>query len=682
MHKRKFYGLMLLLLSVFSLTGCGGGGGSSNPIAANPSLLGNVVLEGYVSNAPISGSIRASAKNTLTLPMIGAVIQAGEYDSAGNFAPYTGVEGLTDATGKYSIIIPALKKARRNIIIRARLLNAVLEAVMPQLPESGTGIAPIIDENTLKQAKLMREIAMKKAVMALGDGYDVNLADVLSRIPPDVLAGLTPNDLATIADTFLQREKARKNFANALPAGGEKIEQLRNFGFEQSRKIIEGIEAGIYSREEGWRLFDEMMRLQAITLGLPPYVIKMLSDIDASVNNSLADDFPGTGFPGDELTLEAELRKFAETAEMFKTAIEAFKGFRKNNVLLLSDDEIANIKLELGRLIETIKFARNPDSVAQFFHRHPLFAFSQGQMNRLFKGLGLFDAVDNNGILLKLLFDSSQGPIDPGNPYQTMEYRIAEKSDIINNINTHLAGLNLTLLQIEALANLLLAYRDLGFSMFGDDDAPPPINDDDMPVYRGEIMGVVSALNPVVVLNDKTYDYKITMPEQFATAEENNDGLWAYARLGQNFQPVLPGTLKVFSCVYEKPFINQAGVKVPCVELLEELQGPPPVITLPVEPGNVFYGLFQKNNGKFSISLDGTGNNFVSGSGISIEFYGDDNMDLDSFVNKYVKIEGTVVARLSANDFTPTKVKIIQIDIASFKNISPPGYSEGSAEPR
>lgn len=677
MHKRKFYGLMLLLFSVFALTGCGGGGGSSNPIAANPPLLGNVIVEGYVSNAPISGSIRAAAQNTLTLPMIGAIIQAGEYDAAGNFSPYAGAEGLTDGTGRYSIIIPAIKKTRRNIIIRARLLNAILEAVMPELPETGNGVAPIIDENTKMQALLMREIAKKKAVLAL-EGYDVNLADVLSRIPPDVLAGLTANELATIAETFLQREKARHNFANALPADGEKIEQLRNFGFEQSRKIIEGIEAGIYSREEGWKLFDEMMRLQARTLGLPPYVIKMLNDIDASVNNSLAQDFPGAGFPGDELNLEAELRKFAETAEMFKSAIGAFKGYKKNNVLLLSDEDIVKIKLELEKLLETIKFASNQNSVGEFFQRHPIFAFTQGQMNRLFKALGLFESVDN-GILLKLLFESSQNRPDPENPYQTMEYRLAEKSDIINNINTHLAGLNLSLLQIEALANLLLAYRDLGFSMFGDPAAPPPVDDDDMPIYHGEIMGVVSVLNPAAELNDNTYGYKISMPEQFALAEGTDEGSWAYARMGPGFQPVISGALRVFKCVYEKPFINADGIKMPCVVLTSELDVEPPVITPPVEPGNVFYGLFQKRSDKFFISIDDTVTTNDSGLNISIEFYSDENMNLDFYVNKFVKIEGTVVVRRSTTDFTPTKVKIIEIGLARFDNIAPPGYSEGSA---
>lgn len=690
MHK-KIFGLLSLLMYVVFLTGCGGGSGSSNPVGPTPLILGNMVLEGYVSNAPISGAIRAAAQTTVTIPAVGATVQAGQYNSAGVFEPFAGVNGLTDSSGKYTLLIPADKKNRRNIIIRALLLNAVFEGVVSELPQTGKGIAPIMDNNTKSQSLLIRETAKRKA--GLAEGTDINLADILSRIPPETLSKMGPDDIGAIADAFVERENARSTFANGL-AYGPKIQDLRDFGFKQTRLIVEGIEAGIYSREEGWKLFDEMMQLQAKALGLPQDFIKLLNDIDVSVNDALNENISNPGFPGDEILREAELKKYTETAEMFRTAVKTFKNFRVSNNLVIEEAELAAIEAELAKLLETIKYAPDAAGVGAFFHRHPVFALIQGYMNRMFKRLGLFEKV-NGEMLLNSLLVAEQKQLDPASPYQTMEYRLAQKSDIVKNINGHLQGLDLSLEQVECLANMLLAYQQMGFSIY--DDAPPPADDEDINNSCGEIMGTVIKLNAPVESNGNSYLFKISMPEQFGASTGLDNGFFAYARV-DGYPLEASADIKVYKCLYEKPMITEEGNKIPCIVIVSVIDTPPPVIQPPVEPGNVFFGLLEKRSGRFYIGADisivssddsassiesrevsksDSGYAYGSGFAISIEFVGSAEINLESYVNKYVKIEGKVIDRTSTTDFTPAIVQVLQIAEAQIDNYAHPGYAEG-----
>lgn len=577
MHKKRLLNLLSLLIAVVFLTGCGGGGGSSNPVGVNPPLFANIVLEGYVSNAPISGSIKASTQKTVSVPAVGAKVQAGEYTSTGEFEPFSGAEGLTDSSGRYTLLIPSDKKAFRNIIVRASILNAIFEGVVCELPPTGKGIAPVIDKNTNAQAMLIREIARNKTGMLLSADTDVNLADILSRISPETLTKLGVNDIEAIAKAFLDRENARNNCGNGH-AYGQKIKELRNFGFEQTRLIVEGIEAGIYSQEDGWQLFDEIMQLHLKALGLPPFFTKLLNDIDASVNDTLVENISDIEFKSDEMVRETELRKFTETAEMFRSAVRTFKNFRVSDRLVIEDAELAAIEQELAKLLETIKYAPDAAAVGAFFHRNPVFSLIQGYMNSMFKRLGLFEQA-NGTMLLNWLLEAEQSQPDSSTPFQTMEYRLAQKSDIIKNINGHLQSLTLSLEQVEALANLLLAYQEMGFNIFN--DAPPPVDDDDMQNSRGEIMGTVIQLSDPVEFNGNFYQFKVSMPEQFGAPAGLDNGFFAYAR-GDGFALESCTDIKVYQCLYEQPLINADGNKIPCIAIISVIDTLPPLIRPPV----------------------------------------------------------------------------------------------------
>lgn len=282
--------LFVALLSV----GCGsGGGGSSSVIPTAPGVpgsnegatTGNKVVEGYVSKSSISAGIRANIlANNISNPAINVEVEAGDYDEGGEFVSFN-IKTKTDNFGKYTLT--GLPANRKNIIIRAKISDdQIFENVIPYIPENKDKIiAPIIDPDTIYIAKLV------KYAEQYNKAYEINVYEVLSKIPLSDLKQLQENEIKELSHKFVEKEQAQLQLFRKLGIQDEKFVKFRDFAFEIQLEIMEQVNNGNLSAEEGWNSFNQMLQLRIKTLGLPQDVIKLSKDIEAQTVKKALDAF-------------------------------------------------------------------------------------------------------------------------------------------------------------------------------------------------------------------------------------------------------------------------------------------------------------------------------------------------------------------------------------------------------
>lgn len=323
----RLFVVFLIGVLALSLTGCGGGGGNS-------SALGPVTISGTGS---VSGSVSTAAMANIraftlevSSPAANKDVTIGYYDKNGQFV---GVKtGKTDDKGRYTFT--GVPDNRKNYIVRADMGNGEsFECVVPEVVKDGSVKAPVMDPNSKALAFIILEAARS------GYAEKINPAEILSRIPPSAIAGMknSPADLRTVAQAFVEREKAMDQLGAGI--GFDKINELRRYGFEQSRTIMAGIEEGLYSREDGWKLFDEMMTLKIKAMGLGPDALMLIQQIDQKHILEPISDINNPGFDNDEFKRKIEEQKSVQSIEKL---IEALKFFLTEGYITQADFDAVN----------------------------------------------------------------------------------------------------------------------------------------------------------------------------------------------------------------------------------------------------------------------------------------------------------------------------------------------------
>ncbi|HOY67387.1 MAG TPA: hypothetical protein PLP29_10890 [Candidatus Ozemobacteraceae bacterium] len=669
-----------LIATALLLTGCGGGGGgddllpggSNNPGTNEGLTAGNGVATGFVSNAPISRSIRGSMLRSVSNPAANILVEAGDYDDRGAFVPF-GQRTTTNASGYYKLT--GLPTGRRNIVLRAILGGTILEGILPEILEGKTASAPVIDPNSIFQAKLVQFAEDFDAT------FEVNLGEILSVIPLDKLPTLDDTELAKIAQAFVNREKAQLETFRQAGLGDAKFVEFREFAFTLQREICEGIAQGLYSEAEGWQLFGDQLRLRARSLGLPPDVLLGLQDADGTL---IGETLPGI-VNDPEVTRQLEAQILTGKLEGI---IAALKVMTTMSTPALPPADYQLISDSLERLTTTLKAAPSADAVRSMFQADPVHGLIQAAFKTVFTNLKLFEGTPP--LITRLypapvetqLIDATAGyktgldqltlaasvrkltaPSTPPTPDQLTIYHDAIRDLIIGKILANvpvIANAANAKDLAAALFVLLMQGPEMGFAYIPSDIPQNPTGD-----LPGRIMGVI------VKPHENDPALYIQPPEGFPEGPASFSGFLAMVADGSLIggQPVTATTTPhVYTGYYTtKPDVTNSTppsfritgyaddvVTIPVLEPMTFTGGP---LERDAE-GAFWFGLTQKIRTKF-IPDPNSGSAALENA-------------MQSMLGMAVTMEGIIIEKRPEPDYGPAVVKVFAIRPASDTGFVPP----------
>ncbi|HEY9068834.1 MAG TPA: carboxypeptidase-like regulatory domain-containing protein [Candidatus Ozemobacteraceae bacterium] len=656
------------------VTGCGGGGGGddllpggqNNPGTNEGLTSGNGVATGFVSNAAISRSIRGSLLKSVSTPAAGMTVEAGDYDDRGVFVPF-GQRATTDATGYYRI--EGLPTGRRNIVLRATLGGTVLEGVLPEILEGKIASAPVIDPNSIYQAKLVRFAEDFDAT------FEVNLGEILSIIPIEKLPTLGELELARIAQAFVNREKAQLQMFRQAGLEDAKFVEFREFAFSLQREICEGIAQGLYCEAEGWQLFGDQLRLRARSLGLPPDVLLGLQDADDKL---IGETLPGI-VNAPEVTQHLEAQTLAGKLEGVIAALKVMTTMTPP-ALPMADYQLISDSLE--RLMTALKAAPSADAVRAMFQADPVHGLIQAAFKTTFMNLGLFEGTpplitrlypaprETQRINTSSGFDTGLGELTlaasvrkqtvsplPPTPDQLTIYHDAIRDLIIGKILANVPAIANSANAKDlaaALFVLLMQGPEMGFTYI-----PAEIPQDPTGDLPGRIMGIIEECNGHLYIKP---------PEGFPEGPASFSGYIAMVADGSlvGGQPV---TATTTPHVYIGYYTAKPDVMNSMPATFRITGYADDVVTIPeLEPmtftggplerdaaGEFWFGLTQRIRTRFLPESEAVRN------------------AMQNMLGMAVTMEGLIIEKRPAPDYGPAVVKVFAIRPASDTGFVPPG---------
>ncbi len=666
MRSRFLFVLFACLLATALFTvGCGGGGGddsiagptsATNPGSNEGNTSGNGVAAGLASSNAVSQSVRMNIRAAVTAPATGAQVIAGDYNEAGEFVDF-GVATTTDDNGYYRL--ERLPTGRKNIVIRVTTrLGEIMEGILPLIDENVVASAPVIDPNTKYQAKLVKFAEKFDAT------FEINLGEILSIIPPGQLP-TTDADLQTIAQAFVNREKAQLQTFRAAGLADDKFLQFRKYAFDLQNQINAGVAEGLYGPSEGWQLFNDQLRLMVRTLGLPSDVMLALQDIDSSL---VATALPPSVSNLPQIQQQLEYQHILAKLEGLLAALKVLTP----TYLPQADYDLIAAGVE--RISLALKTAPDAASVETILRTDTLHGLFQAAFKTIFTNLNLLtgappmiarlypsptevQAVQTTaGGYIPDLEDMTvayaiRGQTTPTvtnpTPTQITSFHDAMKDLMVGKI---MANLNLSEAQATALFVLLMQGPEMGFSHVPSEIPQTGITDEQLP---SEIMGIIVASGT---------DLYIQPPAGFPDAPAEFGGFIAKVDPTNfhNYLVTATTTPHIYSGTYTAP---PAFHIPPTFKITGIING---TITIPELNKMTFTGgpLEKDANGKFWFGLN---------KPVATEFVPTSDMVANTmlgFVGRMVQIEGMITEKRP--DYGPSKVDVYAIFLASMTGYIPP----------
>ncbi len=353
----KFSAFVLAFACSVLITGCGGGGGGTggnspvNPYSP-PSVMGNFVIDGYVSQTKIPGSVRGNIAASLAQPLKNAGVTVKFIDEFGTERDLQ--SGATDDKGYYQISFSTVRTTMKNLIIRALLPDGTIqECVVPKLKDGLVTRAPTIDPTTAIQSRLLRKAAEKMK------HQDFNVGEVLAVVSQDILEKLGQDSakLGDVVTRFIaQTEVKNLEF-------GEAASTLKEFAFELQQRINEAVERGDVSREEAWTVFQNEMNEKARALGISREKLQVVEDFNTIYIVSPIIEDGGPNSPGGEfenLTLERLRSRKIQLLEMMDNAMKIL-------VKEKAGTDFADFFVLTGKIRDSLALARTIGEIRDFF---------------------------------------------------------------------------------------------------------------------------------------------------------------------------------------------------------------------------------------------------------------------------------------------------------------------------
>lgn len=622
--------LVLAFIGILSmaLTGCAGGGGSGvGPITS----AGNGSVSGSVSTSAM-GNMRANALEVAN-PAAGKIVTLGYYDKNGLFVSIK--TGETDGKGRYTFT--GVPVGRKNYIVRAEVGTEIFECVIPEIIKDGIVTAPVVDPDSKALAIIILEAARS------GYSDKINPAEIFSRIPPSAIAAMKNNHahLRTIAQAFVEREKAIDQLGAGI--GFDKINELRRFGFEQSRTIMAGIEEGLYSREDGWKLFDEMMALKIKAMGLGPDALMLIQQIDQKHIIEPISVINHPDFSIDEFKRRIEEQKSVQAIEKL---IIAFKFFLDQN--FITQTEFESVYEFLMNIRSDVERAPQAEIMEKLMA--PALPRIGYLIDKIILAAGL-----KNGSPAKI-----EAIIQAMNPPTIMIFPPPPVDYAAINRNV-MAALKAALpnASSEMIANLFIVLQ-VPVHAFGATPPEPPTGIGPYPGFAdgfaaAQVGGIVRQLDSVYVFNGGQANYVLKTP----TAPERSEMIIAYLVVKQGANVDLANLVAKwaelegeFIVMQTSPTDNKPVFEVHAV--MEQSNESP--VSDPRQREMRFTGVLGKTvDGKFFIGniAESTGRIVIDALSVT---------DREDFIGKFVIITGTV-AEWAPGGAVPAKIKATAISL-------------------
>lgn len=258
----KVLSMMLMVAIVLTVAGCGGGGGGTsvvddggdnNTVTSIASLLsGGLDLSNISLSAP-----KYAAGDTTEL-----TASFGYFDNAGNYQEVDTLPVVAGASsGLYNYSGTIETTVTKNLIIKVK--NPALgylpnvENVIPSVGNHEAVKVETVDNKTYKKANIIKQ--------ATRAGKEINIAEVLTKIPPTTLYKLDDADITAIANAFIAVIAAEETkLATMTEEKQEKFTTLKDKSFELSNQALEWIQNGEYDEDTAWEIYEAELKAWAL----------------------------------------------------------------------------------------------------------------------------------------------------------------------------------------------------------------------------------------------------------------------------------------------------------------------------------------------------------------------------------------------------------------------------------
>jgi|GEM_PF-6660718 len=343
----KVLSMMLVMAVVLTVAGCGGGGGGG--VVSNDGGETDIVstITGLATTltsnlAPVrlgSGKVKRAGA------LDGANAYLGYFDSNGEFVNLTS-DGVKLNDGRYTFTDQKIPiNYRKNLIVRITYQDGdgakTMENVIPYV-KAGKTTAETVTPITSKKTVIV------KAAAKQGKTTDINIAEVLTKIPPATLSKLDDKDIELITGAFIAVIEKEASLASTLGINDDSYVNLKDYAFQLSQDIMEGIEDGTYTDEDkAWKIYEYKLRTWALENGLEESDVDALLTAKNSEFGKIATDVAdGSISIGEE---EQTLIKAEDVKEAFNNMVNNVSIDSKTNFII---NEVVRLRSRIKAAIE------------------------------------------------------------------------------------------------------------------------------------------------------------------------------------------------------------------------------------------------------------------------------------------------------------------------------------------
>ncbi|MCK9225259.1 MAG: hypothetical protein M0R46_16905 [Candidatus Muirbacterium halophilum] len=454
----KILSMAFILMFILAVAGCGG---SSKSAPIDPTVTSTIsgLVTGVTggTGAPIRlGPNRVQMKAG---EFSGKKAIIAYYNNQGELIPITGINpvNLDGDKGSYNftdVVIP--ESLRKNLIVKIydeTDKDFFMANVIPYV-KSGTTTAETITPSTSNKALIVKAAAKQNKTS------EINIAEILAKIPPSTLAKLNASDVEVITNAFIVVIANEKSLATRLGFTTAQYTSLNDMAFQLSQEIMEGIENGKYPEEDkAWKIYEYKLRAWALENGYEESSVDSMLKAKKNEINKVATDISSGNITinGKLVTFEEATKvknafntmvndnKIGSSLDLMVNEILRFKNRMVNakNAFKLTTLDLSKLQNKIDEFVLTIRSKNfsTPEEAEQYMEiaskeLEKLASIKLGE----FILIGITDETKRNTFISKI------------------------ESDVFVKINE---GMD-TLLASKTTYNLIFSYADFGNEGYAD----------------------------------------------------------------------------------------------------------------------------------------------------------------------------------------------------------------------
>lgn len=509
------------------MTGCGGGGGSSQGTASTG------ILSGTVDPTGTAGSIRAQGRNLGGLEVL---LRYYDDNNILQNIPSVGVT-TTDSTGKFTF--RNIPTSFANMIIRVNLANGqTMDGFVPAIEPGGETQAPEINQTIASLALILEYAAQYRTDSGLSGRYHINMGEIMSMIRPSYLVQLNANQIRELVKVFIDRERIIRDSMDSGDAAA-----YESAAYEAARELCEAMakkgsdnlgDLDNACEEYGGEIRKEIRNL-------PPKAVLILQQANGLVG-ALPDKMPAD--LQDEIAEDIQTRLEQDSHINNMHAIVHALRILSRGLTYTQPATIDSTESSVETLAGTFDKASNGVGIGRMFAGGIVPDEIFAQVQALFEALGLF--AGNPSLLNQILADIPE-PGTQAAPDQIAATRgqamkkARENLDAVLAAHPALAGKIDSEAKKQAMIFLLFGPGDIGIPM------PWKPGQNSISAEPRTYFGVVQNATESYAIGTYTYEY-IILPAAGYPPAPASWGHLVYVRPGENLDlaPFVAQTVEAF----------------------------------------------------------------------------------------------------------------------------------------